>query len=53
MGTAVINGSLPIEETLIRPIRKKLTLVVDDIGNYRPITNVSFLSKVVKRVVAN
>ena len=26
---------------------------MDDIGNYRPIANVSFLSKVVERVVAN
>ena len=37
--TAIINGSL--KETLIRPIRKKPSLVVHTIGNYRPVTNVS------------
>ena len=37
--TAIINGSL--QETLIRPIRKKPSLAVDDTGNYRPVTNVS------------
>ena len=56
--TTIINGSLQegkvplaLKETLIRPIRKKLSLAADDIGNYRPVTNVSFLSKVVERVV--
>ena len=39
--------------TLIKPIRKKPNLAVDDIGNYRPVANVSFLSKVVERVVAD
>ena len=42
-----------LKETLIRPIRKKPSLVVDEIGNYRPVANVSFLSKVVERVVAD
>ena len=28
-------------------------MATDDIGNYRPVTNVSFLSKVVERVVAD
>ena len=27
--------------------------MADDIGNYRPVANVSFLSKVVERVVAD
>ena len=35
------------------PIRKKPSLAADNIGNYRPITNVSFLSKVVERVVVD
>ena len=58
--TTIINGFLQegkvpiaLKETLIRPIRKKLSLAADDIGNYRPVANVSFLSKVVERVVAN
>ena len=44
---------LVLKETLIRPIRKKPSLAVDNIGNYRPIANVSFLSKVVERVVVD
>ena len=58
--TAIINGSLQdgsvplaLKETLIGPIRKKPSLVVDNIGNYRPLSNVSFLSKVVERMVAD
>ena len=58
--TVIINGSLlegkvppALKETLIRLIRKKPNLAVDDIGNYRPVANVSFLSKVVERVVAD
>ena len=41
--TEIINGSLhegkvplALKETLIRPIRKKLNLAADEIGNYRP-----------------
>ena len=58
--TAIINGSFlegrfpsALKETLIRPIRKKPSLAVDEIGNYRPVTNVSFMSKMVERVVAD
>ena len=28
-------------------------MAADEIGNYRPVTNVSFISKVVERVVAD
>ena len=59
MGHTIINGSLQegkvplaLKETLIRPFRKP-NLVADDIGNYRPVANVSFLRKVVERVVAD
>ena len=41
------------KEPLIRPIRKKPNLMADEIGNYRPVANVSFMSKVVERVVAD
>ena len=58
--TVIINGYFregrvppALKKTLIRPIRKKLNLAADDIGNYKPITNVSFLSKVVESVVAD
>ena len=50
-----MEGKVPLalKEMLITPIRKKPSLVVDNIGNYRPVANVSFLSKVVERVVAD
>ena len=58
--TVRINGSLQkgrvplaFKETLLRPIRKKPSLVADNNGNYRPAANVSFLSKVVERVVTD
>ena len=34
-------------------LRKKPNLATDNIGNYRPVANVSFISKVVERVVAD
>ena len=50
---AIINGflqdgkvPLALKETIIRSIRKKPNSVADNIGNYRPVANVSFLSKV-------
>ena len=48
-----VSLSVSLKETLIRLIRKKLNLAADDIGNYRPVANVSFLSKVVERVMAD
>ena len=58
--TAIINGSFregrvpySLKETLIRPIRKKPSLAADKIGNYRRVANVSFISKVVGRVVVD
>ena len=49
------EGKVPLalKETLIRPIRKKPNLAADDIGNFRPVVNVSFLSKVVESMVAD
>ena len=46
-------GGPALKETLIRPIRKKPNLAVDEIGNYRSVAYVSFMSKVVERVVAD
>ena len=47
--TSIINmsfleGRVPqaLKETLIRPMCKKSNLVVDNINNYRPITNIPF-----------
>lgn len=36
---------------LIRPYLKKIGLDVDNLGNYRPVTNLSFLSKIIERAM--
>ena len=56
--TKIINlsmscGSVPahLKEPYITPLLKKLTLDKSDINNYRPITNLSVLSKLLERAV--
>ena len=39
--------------TLISPLLKKLTLNKDNLTNYRSVSNLSFLSKILEKVVAN
>ena len=38
---------------VVKPLLKKPTLDSTDLKNYRPISNFSFLSKLVKRIIAN
>ena len=38
---------------LVSPLLKKPTLNKDNMNNYRPVSNLSFLSKALKKVVAN
>ena len=47
-------GVLPAlqKHALVRPLLKKSTLDPDDLCSYRPITNLTFVSKMVERVVA-
>ena len=49
------NGIVPIElkKAIVRPLLKKATLDPDSLKNYRPISNLSFVSKLVERVVAS
>ncbi|KAK3539230.1 hypothetical protein QTP86_031269 [Hemibagrus guttatus] len=58
--TTVINGSLTsghvptaFKKARVIPILKKPALDPSDISNYRPVSLLSFLSKVLKRVVCN
>ena len=58
--TKLINGSLIsgivpqcFKNALIKPLLKKSTLDPEDLKNYRPISNLPFLSKVLEKVVAN
>ena len=53
MGLSRRGGfSLPSRRHSLGPFKRN-NLALDDIGNYRPIANVPFMSKVVERVVAD
>ena len=49
------KGCLParFEFALVSPLLKKPTLNRDDMKNYRPVSNLSFLSKILEKVVAS
>ena len=58
--TNIINASLSsgvfprsFRESLILPVLKKPNLDPNDLGNYRPIANFPFVSKVLERIVAD
>ena len=58
--TLLVNGSLAQatlpktqKSSIITPILKKMNLDPNDMSHYRPISNLSFLSKIVERVVAS
>ena len=57
--TSIVNlslseGSFPshFKSALVSPLLKKSTLDKDNLKNYRPVSNLSFLSKVLEKVVA-
>ena len=41
------------KQALVNPLIKKQTLCKNDLKNCRPISNLSFLSKILEKVVAN
>ena len=49
------SGKFPKEfkYAVVKPLLKKLTLDSTDLKNYLPIPNLSFLSKLVERVITN
>ena len=56
--TAVFNNSLVsgvfpsvYKSALVKPLLKKMSLDPDDLKNYRPVSNLSFLSKILERIV--
>jgi hypothetical protein len=58
--TRIVNLSLSagifpndLKSAFVKPLLKKPTLDSNDIKYYRPISNLSFLSKVIERVIAN
>jgi retron-type reverse transcriptase len=54
INTSLLTGEFPsvFKTGCVIPIIKKPTIDADVLGNYRPITNLSFLSKVLERIVA-
>ena len=58
--TAMVNaslreGSLPESQkrAVVTPLFKKPSLDAQDMRNYRPVSNLSFVSKLVERIVAS
>jgi hypothetical protein len=41
-----------MKHAMVTPLLKKPTLDASDLGNYRPVFNLSFLSKLIERIVA-
>ena len=53
LNASISSGQFPSSQkcAIVTPLLKKETLDPDDVGNYRPVSNLSFLSKVLDRVV--
>src|SRR5664279_698860 len=58
--TLMVNGSLlqgrlpdSQKHAIVTPILKKPGLDTADMNNYRPVSNLSFISKLIERTVAN
>ena len=51
--SSIQNGVFPSSQkcACVTPILKKTSLDIDDLGNYRPISNLTFLSKVLERCI--
>ena len=52
---SLMEGILPASQkaAIITPILKKVGLDADDVKSYRPISNLTFISKVIERLVAD
>ena len=52
--TSLLEGHLPTSQkrAIVRPHLKKMGLDPDAVGSYRPVSNLSFLSKIIERIVA-
>ena len=48
-----MSGSFPVsfKSAIVRPFLKKPTLDPDNLGNYRPVSNLPYLSKITEKVV--
>src|ERR1700761_8878727 len=55
LNLCITEGSFPssFKHALVTPLLKKSNLPHDDLSNYRPISNLSFLSKLLERLIVN
>ena len=63
LGPTIINiinfslseGIFPssFKQAIVQPLLKKLSLLDDDLNNFRPISNLNFISKILEKVVAS
>ena len=51
---SLVSGVLPsfYKSAIVKPLLKKSTLDPNDTKNYRPVANLSFMSKILEKVVA-
>ena len=49
------SGTVPrvLKKTAVRPLIKKANLDLEDLSNYRPVSNLPYLSKILERAVAD
>ena len=52
---SLVSGSFPaiFKSALVKPLLKKPSLDPNDLKNFRPVSNLTFLSKVIERIVLN
>ena len=55
MNCSLSEGAVPdgFKSPVVTPLIKKSSLPEDDLKNYRPLSGLSFISKLVERVVAS
>jgi len=53
MNSSMLSGTFPsvMKQALVKPLIKKSSLDRNDLKNYRPASNLSFLSKILERLV--
>ena len=55
MNCSLLEGAVPdgFKSVVVTPLIKKSSLSKDELKNYRPVSGLSFISKLVERVVAS
>jgi hypothetical protein len=55
INSSLASGTVPTEfkKAIVKPLLKKASLDPDEFGNYRPVSNLPFISKILERAVAD